>query len=490
MRQAMRRLPRAAWACALVGVLNAAAWSLITPAFSVPDEGAHFVYAQQLALTGVPPIKSGNVYPPAITTIYTDIKSTVTPLHPENRGIWSRPDQQRLDRDLHAGLSVHGAGESDEASGEPPLYYLLQTVPYRLAPGGTLLDRLAFMRLLSALLAGATALLSFLFVREVLPRTPWAWTVGGLGAAFLPLFGFVSGSVNPDALLYATSAALLCTVARAFRRGLTPALAAWIGAAVSINLVTKLNAIALVPGAALAVLILAHRAHPDSTARAARLVGRAALTAAIPAGLVYLATRTFWRPGGSGGAVSSVSDGAANLANRHETPLEAMSFLWQYYLPRLPGMHAFLPQTGAFTADIEWFKRFVGKYGIVDTLLPTWAYLVAVPIVTAGFGLALRAIVRARTAVRARVGEVATYGTFLAGLMLLVAASSYSIQGHGNYSQTRYFLPLLPFYAVTLALVARGTGRRWGPVAGVAIVAIAIGHDVFSQLVTVARYYG
>ena len=50
------------------------------------------------------------------------------------------------------------------------------------------------MRLLSALMAGVTALFTFLFVREALPGAPWAWTVGGLGAALAPLLGFISGS--------------------------------------------------------------------------------------------------------------------------------------------------------------------------------------------------------------------------------------------------------------------------------------------------------
>ncbi len=63
------------------------------------------------------------------------------------------------------------------------------------------------MRLLSALMAGLTAFFAYLFVREALPGAPWAWAVGGLGVALAPLLGFMSGVVNPDAMLVAVSAA-------------------------------------------------------------------------------------------------------------------------------------------------------------------------------------------------------------------------------------------------------------------------------------------
>ena len=103
-------------------------------------------------------------------------------------------------RDGTANLNPSGEGGASAVTNQPPLYYALEAIPYKLASGATLLDRLALMRLLSALMAGATALLTFLFVRECLPSRPWAWTVGGLGAALVPLLGFVSGGVNPDAL--------------------------------------------------------------------------------------------------------------------------------------------------------------------------------------------------------------------------------------------------------------------------------------------------
>ncbi len=124
-------------------------------------------------------------------------------MHPENHAISSRPQQRHLQqRPRPAPGAPPGRGRW-VAHSEPPLYYALQTIPYALGSSGTLLDRLELMRLLRALMAGFTALFAFLFVREALPGVAWAWTVGGLGVALAPLLGFMSGAVNPDAMLFA-----------------------------------------------------------------------------------------------------------------------------------------------------------------------------------------------------------------------------------------------------------------------------------------------
>src|SRR5271156_835893 len=54
----LRRVPRAAWACAIIATLSAACWSLVTPPFQAPDEPSHFAYVQYLAETGRLPTSS------------------------------------------------------------------------------------------------------------------------------------------------------------------------------------------------------------------------------------------------------------------------------------------------------------------------------------------------------------------------------------------------------------------------------------------------
>jgi Ca2+/H+ antiporter len=78
------------------------------------------------------------------------------------------------------------------------------------------------------------------------------------------------------------------------------------------------------------------------------------------------------------------------------------------------------------------------------------------------------------------------------GVMVLVGASSY----HGfperdaEFAEARYLLPMLPLLAAVLAMAARGAGRRWGPPVGALIVVLFLGHDIFSQLQVIARFYG
>ncbi len=106
---------------------------------------------------------------------------------------------------------------------------------------------------------GATAAFTYLFLRELVPSSRLAAPLGGIAVAFQPVAAFVSGGVNPDSLLWAASAALFWLIARAFRRGLTLRLAIAMGAAMAVALLTKGAAFGLVPGALLAVVILAWR---------------------------------------------------------------------------------------------------------------------------------------------------------------------------------------------------------------------------------------
>ena len=76
--------------------------------------------------------------------------------------------------------------------------------------------------------------------------------------------------------------------------------------------------------------------------------------------------------------------------------------------------------------------------------------------------------------------------------MVLIGTSAYlNEEGESlGFAEPRYLLPLLPLFAAVLALAARGAGRRWGPAVGALIVALFLAHDVFSQLLVVARFYG
>jgi hypothetical protein len=79
----------------------------------------------------------------------------------------------------------------------------------------------------------------------------------------------------------------------------------------------------------------------------------------------------------------------------------------------------------------------------------------------------------------------------LLGLLAVIAISGYGAHVAGaGFEQPRYLLPLLALYGGLIAMAARGAGRSYGPSAGAALVMLALAHTLFSQLLTVSRYYG
>jgi len=481
-RGALAQIPRAAWICALVATLNAACWSIIAPPFQAVDEPAHFAYVQQLAENHRLPTSNSFKFAEEEETVLRDLRHKQVEWHPETPTFSSAAEQRRLTSDLAEHPSRRGDGAAGGASNDPPLFYLLETMPYVLASSGTLLDQLEAMRLLSALMAGLTALFVFLFVRETLPSFRWAWTVGGLSVALAPSLGFMSGVVNPDAMLFAVSAAIFYCLARGFRRGLTHRLAVAIGLLTVAGYLTKLNFIGLIPGVILALTVLTVRAARTQGRRSAWTSFAAALgLAAGPVCLYALANLLSNRA-----ALGTVSTTLRQVGGVTSISAE-LSYVWQYYLPRLPGMTTYFP--GLSMARL-WFDRSVGLYGWLDTSFPVWVdNLALVPAALLAL-LGVRAAVVGRTALRRRLAEISVYGTMGVGLMAVIGATSYFNNEHANFVEPRYLLPLLPLLGVALALAARGAGRRWGPAAGALIVVLFLAHNIFSQLLVVSRFYG
>jgi 4-amino-4-deoxy-L-arabinose transferase-like glycosyltransferase len=486
VKSGLRGIPTAAWLCALVACLNAIGWSLVTPPFQAPDEPAHFAYVEVLARTGHLPSSSTQEY--ALDEVQTleDIEVGRVSLRPDQGTLATSAKQRRLKRDLARTRAIFppGVRAAGDAASEPPLYYALEAIPYTLGRSGGVLDQLALMRLLSALMAGFTTLFVFLFLRETLPSSPRAWTVAGLGVAFFPLLGFMSGTVNPDVLLCTVSAAVFYCFARAFHRGLTPRLAIAIGALTAAGSLTKLDFLGLVPGVVLGLVLLARRSWDAlGTRAAARMLVSALVIAAAP-GLVYILINLLSHHQ-TLGLVSGVI-----ATSSHHSLFGEVSYIWQLYLPRLPGMHVDF-------ADISplrnlWFDGLVGDYGFEDTWFPGWVDNLALIPAIAIAALSAREVLLRRRVLRGRAGELGVYLALAAGLLVVIGGTSYlsfPVEA-ASFPEPRYLLPLIPIFGGVLALAARGAGRRWGPAVGALIVVAFFAHDLFSQLLVIGRYYG
>jgi 4-amino-4-deoxy-L-arabinose transferase-like glycosyltransferase len=477
-----RRVPRAAYLCALVGMLNALAWSVITPPFEVPDENAHYAYVQRLAETGTLPQALATYVglSPAEDAVLADTKAFQIPGQPKNPALLTSVEQQRLEADERRGLSARGSSDALSASANPPLYYALEAVPFELSPSGTVLNRLALMRALSAVFGGLTVLFAFMFLRELLPRTRWAWTIGALAVALQPLFAFISGGLNNDGLLYTFSAALFFTVARMFHRGLTVRRGLAIGLVAGFGLITKFTLLGLMPGVALALVCGCWRAR----LRREALVGAAVAgaVAVIPSAIYLNLLSRPVTPGGIG------STGRSAVTGLTFNFVGEAAHIWALFLPNLPGMHTHFTHLELWH---EWFMGLVGRFGWLDTSFPFWVYIVAafvaVPLVLAAFA----DLVLERRAVYRRLDELVVYLAMVGGLCVEIGVESYRlfIMTGATFEQPRYLLPVLCIYAAVVALAVRLPGPKWGLILGSGFVTIALAHDVFSQIQAISRYY-
>src|SRR5262249_28376892 len=147
-------------------------------------------------------------------------------------------------------------------------------------------------------------------------------------------------------------------------------------------------------------------------AGAYRALGLGLAVVLAPIGL-YVLINLFSNHAGLGAASSGI-----NLTTGHGSLGGELSYIWQFYLPRLPGMATDFP--GLSPIHQIWFDRSVGLYGWLDTSFPVWVEnLVLIP---AGLLtiLGIRALVTLRATLRRRVLELAVYTVMGLGVLVLI----------------------------------------------------------------------
>ena len=487
-----RRVPRAGWICFVIALLNAVVWGVIVPPFQVPDENAHFAYAQYLAETGKPPPQgAGSQFSAQESTALADTHFYDSVGDPRLRGVLTPADNDALRAALASHPSPVGGGGRTSSSNQPPLYYALAAGAYWLSPSSNILARLAVMRLLSALLAACTVLTVFLFLRELLPGTPWAWTVGALAVTFQPVVSFIAAGVQGDNLLYLVSALTFLLLLRAYRRGLTTGRAVAIGAITAAGVLSKLTFIALLPGIALAVLLLGWRERPRGRLEAVKLVAIAVAVAVAPIALYALLNVTVWDrgsplAGGVSGAVTGRLTGGGSV-----TLAQSLDYTWELYLPKLPFMHHdYFP--GPSPLIHVWLNGTIGRFGWLDYGFPSWVYAVGRDLLYVFLALAVLSLIQVRDRIRPLLPIFACFAVMALGLLGAIGYSGirYQLSTGSQFAQARYLFPLLVLYGLFVVLVARGVGRRWAPVLGAALIVLAMAHGLFAETLTISRYYG
>lgn len=482
--EAWRRIPIAGRWIAALAIANALAWMLIVPPGHIPDEDQQVAYAQYLAETGkLPHDAPGRSFSPEMDQTWGALRFYAQLGRSYEPALWAQSQEGSLRAVEHAKLARIDTGDAEAATNNPPMYYLLAAIPYHVASGGTFLDRVYAMRLLSVLLAGLTALCAFLFAREALPLHAWAWTLAGTAVALQPLFAFMSAGVHNDNLVNTFAAAELFVVARTMRLGLTQRRGTALGLLLAGGLLSKAAMAAFIPVVLWTLAVTGWRMRH----RAGELVRAVAATiasAAVPVGTYFLLTATVWSrdiyPGG--GVVSNVGATGAQFSWR-----EYASFTWQLLLPRLPFQDDLIP--GVPIRD-TFLNGFVGRFGWLDYGFSARVDHDALLIFEAIGVLILVSLARHWRILWRRLPEIVAYVGSIVAVFAIVGLAAYRarLDGQNGFEQARYVLPLLGIYGLGLGVAALAAGR-WARVIAVALIGLALAHDVFAQLITVQRFY-
>lgn len=473
---------RAVVLVALVGVGSAASWAFITPPLQTPDAQSHISYVSYVADHGRPvDDKAENVSSALgaalVFTRQARIRFQVNarpPFTPEVAG--PRP---------RSSLSDSDGGVVANAQSNPVLYYAVAAIPYKVSGAGPFGGEL-LLRLLGALLFGVTVTGVLLALRELMPGAPRLAAVGALLVALLPQAAFISGSVNPDALLFAFSALLFWRLARAFRRGIDVRDGVILGLLLAAASFSKLAGLMLVPGVLIAAVVLLWRRRRGDETVSLRGLGALALAFGVPFLGYQVLNTVFWDQAATGGGqAGSVGSGSIS---------EELSYFWQFFLPHLPSM---TPMFAGSPFQDLYVKQLIGSFGWNDTRYSGWVYDWGQPLLHLAVVATVGFLVLRRTAVRARIGELLCYLAILGAFLVLIAHLGYRYRedldlqpGGGGFEQVRYLFPLLVLFAASAVAVIRLFGRRIAPHAAIVLVGVAALLSTSGVLTMLGRFYG
>ena len=514
-KRPLSRVPRELALLLLVVALFACIWALLVPAWEGPDEDVHFSYTQTLVergeLPGDGPHPVSSEQKLAMDATNTDPVVIFGFAKPE----WSRVLADNWEIAQRSATRDDGGGRNT-ASGYPPAYYLLETIPYRAASSGTLFSRVFAMRLFSGIWLLVSTVAAWLLAGEVFGRRRLLQLVTAAAVGLWPMTSFISTEINPDGMLIALWTLSTWLGVSILKRGLTLARAAGLCACVGLALVTKATGLALPVPAAFALAVGAWRLRGRIAPRTLIRAGTALALFAIPVvAWAIVAKNTGHAAYFQASEVSSAASTASTAAGGHAAAAtagsggfrlnELASYLWQFYLPKLPFQQDFdflFPVFSHYPVFQTWLGGGWANFGWASLWFAGWVYYVFLAVVIAATLAALavwsRTLRAARTAGRRRLAALRphvatgvffglTLGTLLAGLHW----TDYHMYVKHNppFLQGRYLLPVGSLFALVLAQAVRAAPVRLrGATAGAVLGGLIVFQIACLGLIA-ARYY-
>jgi 4-amino-4-deoxy-L-arabinose transferase-like glycosyltransferase len=393
-------------------------YSVVTPLFETPDEVWHYLYVKHIADGGGLPVYSEGM------TFPMRQEASQPPLYYLLNG-WATGWIDTSDVATVVQYNPHAAigAPSEWGNRNVVTHTSYEAFPYR----GTVLAA-HLSRFLSVLMGAATVLCTYATARRLFPRPDWLAPAAAALNAFLPQFIFISASINNDVLatlLSALSLWLLVCIAQdgpsaerlEHERKATARLLA-LGAVLGLAALTKLNALVLMPLAAVVLIALAW------TRRQRRALFRwgawTSAAAALVGGWWYVRN---W------------------LLYGDPFGLQLMFAVLEPHAQRPTGARLLHLLDGAL-------KSFFGVFGWFNIVMEPWTYVIfELGLIVAVLGLArflYHRAVRQRRAEWLRVGLLALWSmAFVAALVGWTQA---------RFPQGRLLFPAMPAIATLLVL--------------------------------------
>jgi Predicted membrane protein (DUF2142) len=473
-----RRVPAPLAILLAVATVQFLAWVVVLPAIQAPDEHSHFAYTQRLVETGERPPLEGDADPYSAELEAAWYGAGVGPLigNLSARPYWTGLDE-RLWRERDRALGADARDERtgpNAASRNPPVYYAYAGLAYAAASHGSFFDRFYAMRLANLPLYLLTIVMTWILAGQLLGPATWPRTVAAGVVAVHPQFAFVAAGISPDPMLTAIWAVFLVLAVHAVKQGLTWTAAAGMGVLALASVLTHPR------GAPLAVLALIAaglgvRRRVGYVSGRAFAVGGAAVAAGIAVVVAVLVARA--------GVLDATSGAQFNVR-------EFASYLWQFYLPRLPFMNESIgPEYGAKIAFVE---TFYGVFASLEVRWPQYVYDALAVISVIGLAALCALLIRARGRLRGRWDLVALLVTIPVTLVLALHFAAYRnllVEPSNPVIVGRYLLPLVPLFGVAVAVVVRALPERASAAAGSALLSSGALLGISGLGMTAVRFY-
>src|SRR4051794_38460893 len=167
-----------------VAAVELVCWVVVEPPFQAPDEPAHFAYAQHYAETGAGPVKEfpkigagSESTQQGSAEVWFNLRTTLG--QPNAKPLWDKVDLEswrKAEKTLPALARADGYGPNAIAQ-NPPLYYVYETLAYKLVGPQHILTTVFWMRLWSGLLFLLTVTFTWLAAGELFGRRRWLQTL-------------------------------------------------------------------------------------------------------------------------------------------------------------------------------------------------------------------------------------------------------------------------------------------------------------------------